>query len=164
MSTAWVGLGANLADARDAVRDAISRLAAHPQLERVQASPLYASAPRDYEAQDDFVNAVVRFDTALAPLALLDLLQGIEQDMGRLRNGPRFGPRRIDLDLLLYDDVRLDQPRLTLPHPRMAERRFVLEPLTAIDPALVIPGYGPAAALLADCAGQRVTPLADDPA
>ena len=99
--------------------------------------------------QGPFLNGAVRVQTALAPRELLDRLLGIEQQLGRVRR-ERYGPRTIDLDLLLYGDEVVDEPGLTVPHPRLQERRFALEPLSDLDPGLTIPGSGPISALLAE--------------
>ena len=124
------------------------------------ASSLYASAPLEVaDPQPDYLNAVVRLDTTLDAPALLARLLAIEARLGRTR-GARHAARTIDLDLLLFDDVRLDTPELTLPHPRAHLRAFVLAPLLEIEPALAIPGHGAARALLPALAGQRLERLA----
>lgn len=133
---AYIGLGANLGEDLGAtLTQAALKLAALDRTQVVALSSLWRSAPVDAEGPD-FVNAVVALDTALAPLALLDALQAIEQAHGRERPY-RNAPRTLDLDLLLYGDVVLESPRLTLPHPRLGERAFVLRPLLEIEPALV---------------------------
>lgn len=133
---AYIGLGANLGEDLGAtLTQAALKLAALDHTRVVALSSLWRSAPVDAEGPD-FVNAVVALDTALAPLALLDALQAIEQAHGRERPY-RNAPRTLDLDLLLYGDVVLESPRLTLPHPRLGERAFVLRPLLEIEPALV---------------------------
>lgn len=135
---AYVGIGANLGDAAVTVRSAIERL--HPLgLRRV--SPLYRSAPID-AAGPDFVNAVAELDTGLAPLDLLQALQAIENAFGRERPY-RNAPRTLDLDLLLHGGQCLDSEALTLPHPRLHQRAFVLRPLLDLAPDLVLPGLGP---------------------
>nr|WP_124081555.1 2-amino-4-hydroxy-6-hydroxymethyldihydropteridine diphosphokinase [Pigmentiphaga humi] len=156
--TAWVALGANLGDAAATLRQALADLAAQPGVEQQALSRFYRTAPVDATGPD-YVNAVVRLRTALAPLALLDLLQAIEQRHGRRRPYPN-APRTLDLDLLCYDALRLDTPRLTLPHPRMHQRAFVLRPLADIDPELILP-QGPLADLLRTCADQAISPLQD---
>ena len=132
---ACVGLGANLGDAAQAVRDAITSLAATPGVSLVQASSLYRSAPVDATGPD-YINAVACIATTLTAPALLRVLQAIEQAAGRKRPY-RNAPRTLDLDLLLYGDARVASPELTVPHPRMGERAFVLLPLREIAPALV---------------------------
>jgi 2-amino-4-hydroxy-6-hydroxymethyldihydropteridine diphosphokinase len=133
--TAYVGLGANLGDAPAAVTQALRDLGRLPQTQLARASSLYRSAPVD-AAGPDYVNAVAELHTALSPHELLAELQRLEQAAGRERPW-RNAPRTLDLDLLLYDDVRLDSPELTIPHPRMHERAFVLVPLAEIAPVRV---------------------------
>ena len=148
---AWVGIGANLGDAHANVLDAIERLARMPGARLLQTSSLYRTAP--HEAQGpDFINAVAQLRTQLDPFALLDALQAIENEAGRERPY-RNAPRTLDLDLLLYSDDRIASDRLTVPHPRMAQRAFVLAPLAEIAPTLVAP------ALLAEVASQLVERL-----
>ncbi len=156
--TAYVGLGANLGDAQQTLRRALQALAALPQTRVQAASGFYRSAPVD-AAGPDFVNAVARLHTALAPHALLDQLQRIEQRFGRERPY-RNAPRTLDLDLLLHGSARIDDARLQLPHPRLHRRRFVLEPLLELAPTLSLPGLGPAAALLPALAAQPVSRIA----
>lgn len=153
---AWVGLGANLGDPAATLREALAALAAHPQVRQDALSRLYRTGPID-SSGPDYVNAVVRLRTTLSPLALLDLLQDIERRHGRERPY-RNAPRTLDLDLLAYDGQRLDTPRLTLPHPRMHQRAFVLRPLSDIDPGMTLP-QGPVDELLRACADQAVFPL-----
>jgi len=153
---AYIGLGANLGDPRATLETVLAELAAAPGIRACQASPFYRSAPLEADGPE-FVNAAARLDTDLEPLALLDLLQALEHRHGRERPY-RNAPRTLDLDLLLYDDVTLAHPRLTLPHPRMHYRAFVLAPLLDLDPGLVLPA-GPARALLAACAGQAIERL-----
>ena len=162
MTLAWIGIGANLGDSRASVLEAIGKLGECGGVVVLARSSLYESAPVGYDRQDDFVNAVARIKTGLNPQELLDKLQTIENTMGRDREGPRFGPRTIDLDLLLFDEDVLRLKNLTVPHPRMHERRFVLEPLVEIDPDVVIPGKGRADRLLQDCLDQRVSRMASD--
>ena len=137
MTLAFVALGANLGDARAAVLQAIADLSALPQSRLTARSSLYRSAPVD-AAGPDFINAVVALETALAPEALLVEMQRIELGAGRERPY-RNAPRTLDLDLLHHGDVRMRTPTLTLPHPRLAERAFVLLPLAEIAPARVTP-------------------------
>lgn len=138
--TAYIGIGANLGNPEKQVRDAISRLAALPGTRLSKKSGLYRTAPIQADG-DDYVNAVVCLLTALAPEALLDALQKIETDAGRQRPY-RNAPRTLDLDILLYGHIQMQTPRLTLPHPRMAERAFVLVPLLEIAPGIALPGKG----------------------
>jgi 2-amino-4-hydroxy-6-hydroxymethyldihydropteridine diphosphokinase len=138
---AFVGLGSNLAGPADQVIAGADALAAIADTRLVARSPLYGSAPMGPADQPDYVNAVAWLRTDLAPHALLEELQRIEATTGRDRSGERWGPRTLDLDLLLYDDVRCRDQRLTLPHPGIAERAFVLVPLADIGPDVTLPGY-----------------------
>ncbi|MEF7613926.1 2-amino-4-hydroxy-6-hydroxymethyldihydropteridine diphosphokinase [Aquincola sp. MAHUQ-54] len=153
----FVGLGANLGDARGAVQAALQALAGWPGVRVAAASSLYRSAPVD-AGGPDYINAAAELQTLLAPEALLDALQAIEHRHGRERPY-RHAPRTLDLDLLLYGDRVLDTPRLTLPHPRLHERAFVLQPLAELAPALVLPGRGPLGPWLHACAGQQIERL-----
>jgi 2-amino-4-hydroxy-6-hydroxymethyldihydropteridine diphosphokinase len=154
---AYVGIGANLGDARANVADALARLAAQPSCTLLRASGSYRTAPID-SSGDDYINAVACIDTALPAPELLAALHAIEQAHGRERPY-RNAPRTLDLDLLLYGDERIDTPALTVPHPRMHERAFVLAPLLEIAPDLAIPGRGPARDDAAAVAGQSITRL-----
>ncbi|OZI26944.1 2-amino-4-hydroxy-6-hydroxymethyldihydropteridine diphosphokinase [Bordetella genomosp. 9] len=154
---AYIGLGANLGDGAATLRAALRQLAALPDTRECTASPFYRSAPVDATGPD-FVNAVARLRTTLAPLDLLDALQAIELEQGRARPY-RNAPRTLDLDLLLYDDLRLDTPRLTLPHPRMHERAFVLLPLRDLTPDMRLRDET-LDALLARCADQAIHRMA----
>lgn len=156
--TAYIGLGANLGDSAATLHAALRELAATPGIQECLASPFYRSAPVDATGPD-FVNAVARLRTTLAPLDLLDVLQAIEREHGRERPY-RNAPRTLDLDLLLYDDLRLDTPRLTLPHPRMHERAFVLLPLRDLAPGMML-GHETLDALLARCGDQAIQPMVD---
>jgi 2-amino-4-hydroxy-6-hydroxymethyldihydropteridine diphosphokinase len=144
VTRAYVGLGANLGDREATMRRAIDLLGE----EVVAVSTFRETDPVGYEDQPLFLNAAVALETPLTPRELLDRLLAVERELGRTRDGPRYGPRTIDLDLLLYGDQIVDEPGLRVPHPRLAERRFVLEPLFELEPALVIPGVGPVSALL----------------
>jgi len=157
MTLACIGLGANLGDARAALDDAQLRLARLPRTKLVAASPLYRSAPIDASGPD-YLNAVVVLHTALPPQALLDSLQHIEAVHGRQRPH-RNAPRTLDLDLLLYGDRRIATDTLTVPHPRLHERAFVLRPLLDVLPDAWIPGIGPASDRLADVADQPIERL-----
>ncbi|MCL4745957.1 MAG: 2-amino-4-hydroxy-6-hydroxymethyldihydropteridine diphosphokinase [Burkholderiaceae bacterium] len=156
---AFVGLGANLGQASDAIRRAIDALGAIGDTRVTAVSSLYRSAPIEATGPD-FVNAVAELRTGLDPQSLLDALQTIEQAHGRIR-GERNAPRTLDLDLLLHGDQVLDSDALSLPHPRMSTRAFVLRPLAEIDPGVRIPGAAPLDVLLARCAGQRVERIDD---
>jgi 2-amino-4-hydroxy-6-hydroxymethyldihydropteridine diphosphokinase len=155
VSLAYVGVGSNLDGPQHHVAEALGELDAIPGTRTVKRSSLYRSAPVGYAAQPEFVNAVAALETTLDPETLLGELQAIEARHGRRR---RFlnAPRSLDLDLLLYGEAEQRTARLTLPHPRMHERAFVLKPLVELEPAIVIPGRGRAQDLLAACAGQRV--------
>ena len=161
---AWIGLGANLGAPTQMLPAAISRLQAHPRIRLEAESSLHRSEPWGFEDQPAFVNAVVRVETDLQPLQLLDVLLDIERELGRRRSGPRWGPRSIDLDLLSYDNLVLQSSRLQLPHPRMHQRAFVLLPLLELDPDFEIPGLDRAVHCLAriDPRERRgVVPLPD---
>jgi len=145
---AYVGLGSNLDQPVRQLRAALTAMAASAAIEVIACSSLYRSAPVGFADQPDFVNAVVRVRTGLAPVALLAALLRQEREQGRQRTIAN-GPRTLDLDLLLFDALRLNDPGLTVPHPRMHERAFVLVPLTEIAPEIEIPGRGRASILLA---------------
>ncbi|HZM33421.1 MAG TPA: 2-amino-4-hydroxy-6-hydroxymethyldihydropteridine diphosphokinase [Burkholderiales bacterium] len=155
MSIAYVGIGSNLDTPRAHVETALAELDGIPHTRVVKRSSLYRSAPLGYPDQPAFVNAVAKLSTGLPAEDLLAELQRIEAGHGRVRSF-RDAPRTLDLDLLLYDDEVRDSLGLVLPHPRMHERAFVLEPLVEIAPAATIPRRGRAAELLQACRGQRV--------
>jgi len=159
MTIAYVGLGANLGEPRRQLQDALQELKALPGTRLTAVSSLYRTAPIGYLAQPEFLNQVAEMDTGLAAGQLLDHLQRIEQKHGRERPFPN-APRTLDLDLLLYGDVVIATPRLSVPHPRMHERAFVLKPLAEIAPQAAIPGRGRVDALLAGCAGQLAERIA----
>ena len=142
MVTAYVGLGSNLGDREAAIRGAAERPAA------VRLSTIRETEPWGNPDQPPFLNAVAELRTDLPPRALLERLLAVEQEFGRVRDGTRWAPRTLDLDLLLYGSERLAEPGLTLPHPHLHERLFVLEPLAELAPALEVPGKGKVAALL----------------
>lgn len=149
MPLVYVGLGSNLGDREATIRRAVELLEAAAGLDVVAVSSLRETDPVGYEDQPKFLNGAAAIRTELAPQALLEQLQDVERQLGRDRSGPRFGPRTIDLDLLLYGDETLDEPGLQVPHPRLADRRFVLEPLAELDEGLEVPGRGSIRALLA---------------
>ena len=155
MHRVFVGLGSNLADPRVQVSRAVRELDELPQVSVVRCSSLYRSAPVGYLAQPDFINAVVQLQTGLSPRALLDELLALEQRCGRTREFAN-APRTLDLDVLLYDDLRHHEHGLTIPHPQMHLRAFVLQPLLEIAPDCVIPGIGAAAELARACEDQRL--------
>ncbi len=146
---AYVALGSNLDDPPAQVRAAARAVAAMAGVAALQTSPLYVSEPLGGLAQPDYVNAVVGFLTTLSARQLLEHLQGLEAQMGRIRGPLHWAPRRIDLDLLVYGEQRLERPRLTLPHPGIVSRNFVLYPLSDIAPTLEVPGLGPVSRLRA---------------
>ncbi len=143
MTIAYVGLGANLGDRETTIRRAAALIGAR------RLSTIRETEPWGVEDQPLFLNAVAELDTELSPRALLDRLLEVERDLGRVRDGARYGPRTIDLDLLLYGAEEVDEPGLTVPHPHLHERIFVLEPLAELDAVLVVPGRGDVVSLLA---------------
>jgi len=145
--TAVIALGSNLDDPAAHVQRAFADLAALPDTWVTARSPLYRTEPVGYADQPPFVNACARIDTRLAPRALLDGLLAIEHRHGRVRGIPN-GPRTLDLDIVLYGGATLEEPGLSVPHPRAHERAFVLAPLLDVWPEAVIPGHGSARALL----------------
>ena len=146
----FIGLGANLGDREATLRRALELLAAEPGLELRAVSSFRETEPVGYLDQPRFVNAAAEIETDLPAADLLALLLEVERRLGRVRGGgPRFGPRMIDLDLLLYGDETIRAPGLRVPHPRLHERRFALEPLAELDPDLELPGHGPIYAVLA---------------
>ena len=149
MPRAYVGIGSNVGDRERMLWGAVHMLAFNPEVDVVAVSSIRETDPVGMVDQPCFLNAGVALDTELDPHALLELLLSIERELGRTRDGPRFGPRTIDLDLLLYGEEIVDEPGLTVPHPRLHERRFALEPLAELDPDLAVPGRGPVQALLA---------------
>ncbi len=151
MTTAWIGLGANLGDAVATVRSALAALDRLPGSRRVVTSSLYRSRPLGPADQPDYINAVAALETDLSASDLLSHLQRIEADHGRIRSGLRWGPRTLDLDILLHGDTISSDARLTLPHPGLCQRPFVLHPLHEVAPQLAIPGHGVVQALLAGC-------------
>jgi 2-amino-4-hydroxy-6-hydroxymethyldihydropteridine diphosphokinase len=156
---AYIGLGSNQGDVVEALNSAIESLRSIEQTEFVAVSPYYRSAPIDATGPD-YLNAVVKVETSLEPYALLLHLLDIELMLGRKRRGlKKNAPRNVDLDLLLLGDMIIQSTPLTLPHPRLHLRAFVLRPLLELDPRAEVPGRGRAADLLAACAGQRVERL-----
>ena len=149
MSTAYVALGSNLGDSRRYLSEAIEAMARLPSTRVTARSRLYRTPPWGMLEQPPFLNTAVQLDTALSADELRDALLAIERAAGRSREGERWGPRTLDLDLLHMDGVRQSGERLTLPHPRIAERAFVLLPLADLAPALDLPGQGKVADLLA---------------
>ncbi len=150
MPLVYVGLGSNLGEREATIRRAIELLEDGGDIEVEAVSSLRETDPVGYEDQPRFLNGAAALRTELSPRALLERLLEVERELGRERVGPRFGPRTIDLDLLLYGDRRVKEPGLEIPHPRLAERRFVLEPLAELDESLGVPGRGPVRELLAE--------------
>lgn len=160
MRLAYVGIGSNLDGPKRQVRAAIDAIAQLPRSTFLRASRLYRSAPWGKADQPAFVNAAAAVATVLSPRELLDALLAIERAHGRARDGERWGPRVIDLDILVYGDARIDEPGLHVPHPHLAERAFVLLPLADLDADLEIPGQGRVRALLERVDATGCTPLA----
>jgi len=152
---AWLGLGSNLQQPEAQLRQALDLLGEAKEVEILATSSFYRTPPWGDEQQDDFINAVVQIETGLEPVPLLRVLQSIENEMGRQRSERRWGPRLIDIDLLLYADQQYHSVELELPHPRMHERAFVLLPLCELDGSLEIPARGTVEKLLQplDCSG-----------
>lgn len=149
MPLVYIGLGSNLGDREATIRRALELLAADAAIEVEAVSSLRETDPVGYVDQPRFLNGAAALRTELPPRAVLERLQHVERALGRDRTGPRFGPRTIDLDLLLYNGEQINEAGLEIPHPRLAERRFVLEPLAELDSALEVPGKGSVQALLA---------------
>jgi 2-amino-4-hydroxy-6-hydroxymethyldihydropteridine diphosphokinase len=158
----FIALGANLGDPVLTVRAAILALRELPQTEFVAASSLYRTAPMGLRDQPDFINAVVELIAVLPAPTVLESLFAIEERFGR-RRSVKNAPRTLDLDLLLFGDELSDDPAMTLPHPRLHERAFVLAPLAEIAPQLMIPGRGRVADLLLQCADQQIEKLLPHP-
>ncbi len=157
---AYIGLGGNLNDPMSQIREGFTALSGLSGSRLLARSALYRSAPVGPAHQPDYVNAVACIDTELAPHGLLRTLQAVEAKQGRVRSPVRWGPRTLDLDILLYGDLRLDEPMLTIPHPRMVERAFVLIPLQEVAPGIVVPGFGRIDELIARLPpGQDVSKL-----
>ncbi len=142
MTRAYVALGANLGDRERTLRAAVDALAAEDGVELVAVSTLRETEPVGVGEQPRFLNGAVALETTLSARRLLDRLLAIEQRFGRTRVAGEHGPRTLDLDLLLYGEEEIDEPGLTVPHPRLHERGFVLEPLVELAPGLVVPGRG----------------------
>jgi len=150
VTRAYVALGSNLGDREATIRDALAALAAEPGIEVAAVSTLTDTEPVGVVDQPRFLNGVAAVDTELSPGELLAVLLAVERRFGRVREGvPRHGPRTLDLDLLVYGDAVVDEPGLTVPHPRLHERGFVLEPLAEVAPGLEVPGKGDVQTLLA---------------
>ena len=148
MPRAYVGLGANLGDRERTLRLAVERMDDVEGIRVLEVSSLRETDPVGVVEQPRFLNGAVALDTELPPRLLLEALLDVERGLGRVRDGVRWGPRTVDLDLLVYGDLEVDEPGLRVPHPRLHERRFALEPLAQIAPDLVVPGRGTVSTLL----------------
>jgi 2-amino-4-hydroxy-6-hydroxymethyldihydropteridine diphosphokinase len=156
----FIGLGSNLGESCDQLRQALCELDRLPGTRLLAQSAFYRSAPVGYLDQPDFVNAAAKISTSLAPLQLLAELLNVERNHGRQRTFPN-APRTLDLDVLLYGDLRIDEPALTVPHPQMHLRAFVLQPLLEIAPDCFIPAIGSAHQALLSCRNQVLEKLTD---
>ncbi|HEX6988782.1 MAG TPA: 2-amino-4-hydroxy-6-hydroxymethyldihydropteridine diphosphokinase, partial [Bacillota bacterium] len=156
---AYLGIGANLGDRRGQLREAVRRLASEPGIHLMGVSPLYETAPIGLLDQPAFFNAVLAVDTTLFPSALLATCKRVEAAAGRLP-GVRWGPRPLDVDILLYGDLGLAGPDLEIPHPRLAERAFAMRPLLDLAPDAALPGGRPLAPLAAAVAAQEIRRIA----
>ncbi|KZN51996.1 2-amino-4-hydroxy-6-hydroxymethyldihydropteridine diphosphokinase [Pseudoalteromonas luteoviolacea] len=139
MNIVYIGLGANLVDPQAQLIKAVNALNTHPAFNELVVSSFYGSKPMGPQDQPDYVNAVARFETLLAPEAVLDQLQDIELRQGRVRKDERWGPRTLDLDILLFNDETISTKRLTVPHYGLCDREFVVFPLLELTPQLVLP-------------------------
>lgn len=157
--TAYVGIGSNLDDPAAHVLQAFEDLGRLPKTRVLARSPLYRSPPLGPQDQPEFVNAAAAIETSLTPQELMQALLGVEARHGRRRDGTRWGPRSLDLDLLLFGEMVMDQPGLVLPHPGLHERAFVLYPLADIAPGLAVPGLGTVDLLRERCRDARITRL-----
>jgi 2-amino-4-hydroxy-6-hydroxymethyldihydropteridine diphosphokinase len=148
---AYIGLGANLGERERTIAEALQRIDEDERTSLLRSTVPIETDPVGYKDQPRFLNAAASVATTRSARELLELLLQVERDLGRVRgDGPRYGPRTIDLDLLLYGNQRIDENALEVPHPRLHERQFVLAPLAELDPGLVVPGRGPVSALLAE--------------
>lgn len=136
---AYISIGSNLGQKDENCRSGIAALIRSGRARLVDQSPLYQTEPVDYLDQDWFVNCVIKIETDLDPLNLLSILKSVEQSAGRVKDTIRFGPRILDMDIILFDDLVMRAPTLTVPHPRMHKRRFVLKPMCDIDPDVLHP-------------------------
>ncbi|MEJ2397754.1 MAG: 2-amino-4-hydroxy-6-hydroxymethyldihydropteridine diphosphokinase [Gammaproteobacteria bacterium] len=159
MTSVYVGIGSNLLQPVQQVQHAIQALSGIHETRLIAHSRLYRSVPMGPQDQPDYINAVAALATHLSALDLLDVLHDIESSQGRVRDGSRWGPRSLDLDLLLYGDEIINLPQLQVPHPGLHQRNFVLYPLHEIAPDLMIPGRGELAALLVQCPPTGLEPV-----
>ncbi len=158
----YIGLGSNLDDPKRQVRKALHALTSLPGSTLCRYSSLYRSPPMGPQDQPDYINAVAELETSLSAAELLSLLQAIENQQGRVRGAVRWGPRTLDLDILIYGQAQIKAPELTVPHPGIAERPFVLYPLAEIAPDLEIPGRGALQELLDRCPPRGLERLAPE--
>lgn len=150
-TTVYIGLGSNLENPSIQLHQALESMSGNPAIEVTAVSSFYRNPPMGPQDQPDYVNAAARLEVDLEPEPLLDALQAIENEQGRDRNMHRWGPRTLDLDILLFDEQFIESERLTVPHPGIASRPFVLKPLADIDPDIVIPDHGSVEHLLENC-------------
>ncbi|WP_392561439.1 2-amino-4-hydroxy-6-hydroxymethyldihydropteridine diphosphokinase [Orbus sturtevantii] len=141
MSLAFIALGANLGEPLKQAQDAVKSVNSLRSTKVLEVSPFYRSKPLGPQDQPDYLNAVIKITTELSPIALLNALQKIEKDLGRVRKSNRWGPRTLDLDILLYDNIQINSENLTIPHYDMKNREFVLYPLFDLEPELVLPDH-----------------------
>jgi 2-amino-4-hydroxy-6-hydroxymethyldihydropteridine diphosphokinase len=152
MSTkVYIGLGSNQEDSVAHMKGALETLSKDPAIRVKAVSHFYRNPPMGPQDQPDYINGVAELEVDLGPFELLTLLQSIEDAHGRERHGTHWGPRTLDLDILLYDEEFIEDPRLIVPHPGIGKRSFVLKPLSDVAPDLVIPGLGAVQHLLEDC-------------
>lgn len=154
--TAWIGLGSNLGDGTRLTKRALELLGQDDSIQVLRTSSLYRTSPWGHAAQPDYINSVAELSVSMEPLQLLETLMEVEQRLGRTRSGRRWGPRCMDLDVLLLENRILFLPGLAVPHPRMHRRAFVLVPLCELEPGLLIPGRGTVRACLDRLPGRDV--------
>lgn len=148
---AYIGLGSNMDSPKNQIHTALMNIQSHEQISVQKCSHLYTSSPMGPKDQPNYINAVIKITTGLTPIELLDVLQGIEEQHGRKRVGERWGPRTLDLDILLFNNLAMDNDRLTLPHYGMAQREFVLVPLFEIEPDMIMQNGKTIASWVAHC-------------
>ena len=151
---AYISVGSNLGNLLQNCCRAIEMLCSDQAIKLIERSPFYRTSPVDYLAQDWFLNAAIRIQTDLEPVLLLSLMQSVQQQIGRKASTIRFGPRIVDLDIIFFEDQIIETPELTIPHPRMHKRRFVLQPICDIDPTVIHPLLGKS---VQDLLNQSVT-------
>ncbi|MFW8591654.1 2-amino-4-hydroxy-6-hydroxymethyldihydropteridine diphosphokinase [Glaciecola sp. 2405UD65-10] len=159
---AYIGLGSNLAEPIGQLQKALTTIHQHPNISIQYCSHLYSSAPMGPQDQPNYVNAVCKIVTSLSPMELLDVLQAIEHEHGRERKAEQWGPRTLDLDMLLFNNVSMKNERLTLPHYGMSEREFVLVPLFEISPDMIMQDGKSLAAWVSNCSLNGLKRLAED--